>query len=488
MALVWAAAALLGGAGPAAGQTAEQIWSRNCASCHHETGKGGGAGTRSLLTPEWLDAKLDRQFFEGIRNGRVEGGMPAFGGALNDRQIWSLVVHLRELQHRSFRAAGGGAKADKAGVYQSKHGAYRVEAVVRDGLDTPWSVDFLPTGEMLVGERPGPVRVFKDGKLSAPVKGLPKVRNQGQGGMMDVAVHPEHAKNGFIFLAFAEAAQGSNRGMTKVVRGKLQAEGDGWRWGDQVTIFEAKPEHYSGGDLHFGCRIVFDPKDPGILYFGLGERGNGELAQDLKRPNGKIHRMTIDGKTPADNPFVGRPGVYESIWSYGHRNPQGLVFDLAGGLWDTEHGPRGGDELNFIMKGRNYGWPRVCFGINYSDEPFQTPWAGDEGLPESERIVMPVQRWLPSIAACGLDVVRAGPKGEAFPQWKGDLVAGGLAGQTVERVRVLPGTGAGGPVVEEREELVHRLGRVRDVVCGPEGAIYIVFNDPDKVVRLVPAK
>ncbi len=473
-------AGLLVGALPAAAQrgemSAERIWTNNCASCHGERGQGGGAGTRTLLKDDLFDQKHDRAFFDAIKNGVPENGMESFAATLSDPQMWALVVHIRELQSRERRERLGSPEAVQ-GVFTTKHGRHRIETVIdrKAGLDVPWSIDFLPDGRMLVAERPGTLRIFADGKLGMPVEGTPRVRNQGQGGLMDVAPHPEFAENGWIYLSYADELkeEGRSLGFTKVVRGRIT---DG-KWNEEQTIFEVKPEHYSSGEVHFGCRLVFQKRDAGagyFLFFSTGERGKMERAPDLKRPNGKIHRVTDDGKIPEDNPFAGDEAKERTVWSYGHRNPQGLVFDLEGRLLDTEHGPRGGDELNLIEKGRNYGWPKVCFGINYNDSAFTTPWPA-----EGSSIVMPLDRWLPSIGACGLDVAR----GAAFPEWKGDLFAGGLSGQNVDRFRL---SGGKAPKVVEREEIVHGLGRVRDVVCGPEGAIYVVLNDPDKVVRLVP--
>lgn len=473
------------------GQTAAQLWNNNCVSCHGKNAQGGNAS--SMLDDEWLTGPTDRILFDATKNGIVESGMPAYGGALTDEQIWSLVVHVRELRAANERARTGSPKPDRDGVYATAHERFRVERVITRGLDTPWSVDFVPaagpegspSGVMLVTSRSGALQVWAGESLSSPVAGVPAVRNRGQGGLMDVAVHPEYRSNGWVYLTFSDAQGSGPRGpgFTKVVRGRIKGKGSEWRWTDEETIFEAKSEHYSNGDIHFGSRIVFEHAsingaDPEwLVYFCMGERGVMDLAQRLDRPNGKIFRFHDDGRIPADNPFVGQSGVYEAIWSYGHRNPQGLAFGLDGRLWDTEHGPRGGDELNLVQRGKNYGWPLVSFGINYSDAPFRTPWPT-----EGQDFVMPVYVWLPSIAACGLDTVRAGPDGEAFPAWRGDLVAGGLAGQTVERLRIE------GESVVEREELIHGMGRVRDVVTGPDGSIYVVLNQPDHVIRIVPAK
>jgi glucose/arabinose dehydrogenase len=334
---------------------------------------------------------------------------------------------------------------------------------------------------------------------------------------MQVSLHPDYADNGWVYLSFVNPMDGGAKGMTKVVRGKLafppKGEDGPVRWTEQQTIFECRPEHYLTGPIHFGCKIVFDPPayptsnapkgKPAkrMMYFALGERGRGELAQDLGRPNGKLYRVYDDGTVPGDNPFKDSP--YPQIFSYGHRNEQGLAIGLDGRLWETEHGPRGGDELNLIAKGRNYGWPLVSFGINYNDAPLVTPWpellkpdpkrpglnkavppaAPDHAEGSPEGLVMPAYVWLPSIAASGLDVVR----GDAFPGWKGDLLAGGLAGETVQRLRMAvdPATGAAAPT--EREEILGGMGRVRDIRVAPDGTIYVALEMPARIVRIVPA-
>lgn len=472
---------------PVLGQSAEQLWARNCIQCHAEDGRGGGAGTRTLLTRELMDQALDRQFFDKIKNGVPDMGMVAFKDTLKDEQIWALVVHIRELQAAADRKANGSPKAVN-GVYTSKYHTFTLETVIDKGLRTPWSAEWIPgeNGGLVVTNRGGPVMLWRKGTLTT-IEGIPESAEVGQGGMMDVAAHPDYAKNGWLYLAFADPHPTQrNRGtMTRVVRGKLKFEGDKVSFTDMQNVFSAKPEHYLATGLHFGVKLAFDPKDSSILFFGIGERGRMEMAQDLTRPNGKIHRVKDDGTVPADNPFVGVKDAYPTIWSYGHRNPQGLAFDANGDLFDTEHGPRGGDEFNLILKGRNYGWPVVSFGINYNDAPFRTPWPDTAGRKEAphtgeapqDAITMPVYRWLPSIGACGMGLA----KGDAFPQWSGDLFAGGLSGSNVDRLRVRDG------VLVEREEILHRIGRVRDVRTGPDGRIYVVLNDPDRVVAITPA-
>ena len=483
-------------AAPVAAQTAvgvEQLWVNNCLRCHGQNGQGGGAGTSTLLSDDLMDQSHDLRFYQVIKRGLPESGMEAFGETLEDAQVWALVGYIRELQHRDWRKRVGSTRADATGTVRTQRHAFRIERVVEHGLRIPWSVEFLPDGRMLIADRPGQLRVHSTGKpggvLSAPVEGTPQVRHRGQGGLMDVAVHPRHAENGWIYLAYSHPRQldGREVSMTRIVRGKLRESQGRLAWVDQQIIFDARPEHDLPGDLHFGCRIVFDPKDPSILFFSIGDRGRMEMAQSLDRPNGKVHRIRDDGSIPEDNPFAaGRetmPTAYPSIWSYGHRNPQGLVFDLNGHLWDTEHGPRGGDELNRIAPGKNYGWPVVSFGFNYNGRPFATPWPAKEvsvDAPSTDGVAMPVYRWMPSIGACGLDVAR----GPAFPDWRGDLLAGGLSGQNVDRIRVAPD----GNALVEREEILHGLGRVRDVVVGPDGSVYVALNDPDQIIRLAPAE
>ena len=452
-------------------QGIDTLWTTNCSLCHGKLGQGGGVAAKSLLGDAMLDQNLDRRFFDAIKGGNPNQGMPTFGKTMSDEQIWGLVVYVRELQTQDYRNRIGSPKPE-AGVYTSRHASFHVETVADTGMVVPWAMDFMPDGAVLITERAGGLRILRDGKLSEPIPGTPTVRNKGQGGLMEVALHPNFKDNGWIYLAYTDEIQSEDRslGMTKIVRGKLK---DG-AWTQQETVFQAKPEHYLPTDIHFGCRIAFDPDDPTTLFFSIGERGMAPMAQDKSRPNGKIHRIRDDGSIPSSNPFVPDSTAYGSIWSYGHRNPQGLVFDLDRQLWDTEHGPRGGDELNRIEQGDNYGWPIVSFGINYNGSPLKTPWSAK--APDGADIRMPAYRWLPSIGACGLDVVR----GPAFPAWKGDLLAGGLSGSNVDRIRVKDGA------MVEREELLHGLGRVRDISVAPDGTIYIALNDPDKIIRLTP--
>lgn len=435
-----------------------------CAKCHGENGEGGGGGTKTLLTEDKFDQKWDKPFFDAIKNGVPDMGMESYGETWSDAEVWAQVVHIRELQARALRAKNGGPKAVD-GIYSSQHHKYKVEPVYEGGMSTPWSLDWLPDGRMLVTNRNGSLFVIRDGKKESEVQNLPKSIEQGQGGLMEVAVHPDYAKNGWIYLSVADPAADGNGAMTRIVRGKIDFKGDAPRFTNEETIYQAPADTYSRAGIHFGGKIAFDGK--GHIFFSVGERGTNMGAQGKSTPYGKIMRLMEDGKVPGDNPVSGSP-----MWTYGHRNPQGLTIDLDGNVWDTEHGPRGGDEINLIKKGLNYGWPIATYSINYNDTPHSSPWPTD-----GTKVEHPVSRWLPSVGASGLDVMR----GSAFPNWKGDLIAGGLAGNNLDRYRMKDGK------LVEREELLYGMGRIRDIAVAKDGTIYVVVNGPDKIVRVVPA-
>ncbi|MFT4637539.1 MAG: glucose/arabinose dehydrogenase, partial [Verrucomicrobiales bacterium] len=347
------------------------------------------------------------------------------------------------------------------------------EIVVEKGLENPWAMAFLPDGRKLVTEKAGQLRMIDaEGKLhSDPIKDTPKVIVHGQGGLLEVATHPDYAENGWIYLGFAdgwiEEIEGQKKpkvhALTAVVRGRIKDHA----WVDQEWIFKADKAHYTSSGAHFGTRFVFDQ---GYLYFIIGERGGLMIAQDLSNPAGKIFRLHDDGRVPKDNPFVDQEGALPAIWSYGHRNPQGLDMDPRDGrLYDTEHGPRGGDECNVILRGRNYGWPVITYGMNYNG----TPMTSETHRKDMEQ---PVTYWVPSIATCGLSFYR----GDKFPHWKNDLFVGALKQKEVRRLRLID------QEVVEEEIILKDYGRVRDVTDAADGYLYIILNQPDCIVRLVP--
>jgi len=446
----------------AAQQPVNRLWSEHCARCHGNRGEGGSAVS---LVEAWdRGPEADRRDFEAIRDGVAGTEMPDFGRTLSRAEIWGLVVHLREFQEAARKAQTAPRQPNAEGRIESDHLDLRVETVARGGLSTPWSIALLPEGGWWLAERSGRLRRYDGERLGEPVAGTPEVAHLGQGGLLGIAVHPAYRENGWLYLSYTHARGG--RYMTRVVRGRVEAN----RWMDEEVIFEAPPQTYRRTRRHFGCRLVFD--EAGHLYFSIGDRGRRPEAQRLDLPNGKVHRLRDDGRVPEENPFAGEDGALPSIWSYGLRNPQGMQYDPESGtLWVSSHGPRGGDELNAIVRGGNYGWPEVSYGIHYNLMPLATPWAE-----AGEAMIPPVYRWLPSIAVSGMTQVR----GPAFPAWEGDLLVGGLAGEVLERLRV-----EGGEVVE-RERLFEGIGRVRDVATAPDGTVYVLMNGPDRVLRLLP--
>ncbi len=341
------------------------------------------------------------------------------------------------------------------------------------GLVHPWGLQFLPAaepygGRLLVTERDGRVRlVAKDGTLSPPVAGVPKVFAQGQGGLLDVVLDPKFAVNSLIYLAYAEPRDGNLNGST-VMRGRLVLEGSSAQLADAKIIFRQDPS--GPGGLHFGCRLVF--ADDGMLFVMLGERGQKDYAQDVRRSWGKVVRITPDGAIPDDNPRFGATAA-KGLWTIGHRNPQAAALHpQTRKLWVVEHGPKGGDEVNVIERGKNYGWPVIGYGIDYSGAKIH------EGT-HKDGMEQPVYYWRPSIAPSGMAFYTA----DKFPQWKGNLFVGALAGQHLARL-VLDGE----KIVGE-EKLLTDLGeRIRDVRQGPDGHLWLLTDHPEgRVLRVVAA-
>jgi glucose/arabinose dehydrogenase len=340
--------------------------------------------------------------------------------------------------------------------------------VIAEGLDHPWALGFLPDGRMLVTERSGQLRIISDGVIGAPVEGTPNVYNQGQGGLLDLALAPDFETSGQIYLTFSERAAdaGLQRGQgTAVLSARLVLEGDSGHLEDQRVIF--RMNRFTTTNRHFGSRVVIG-KD-GNLFVTLGERGDQDRAQDFGDLAGAIVRIAPDGSVPDDNP---KPeGWAPELWSKGHRNPQGATLRDDGALFTVEHGARGGDEVNMPKPGANYGWPVITYGMDYSGVPI------GEGT-EKEGLEQPLHYWDPSISPSGLDFY----DGALLPDWQGDLLAGGLSGQLLVRLDM-----EGDAVVGEERLFEGQLGRIRDVRVGPDGAIYLLTDeDNGRLIRVAP--
>lgn len=470
---------LVATSGPATAQSdPAALYQRNCAGCHGGDRQGTGLGP--ALSPQayrygGTRADLARIIGRGI----ASQGMPAFDGTLTPGQIEALAAFLpareaapEEQEEDAEDAAAQRVSDPVPGVTDTLDYAVRAEVFV-DGLQTVWAMAFLDPGTALVVERTGRLRLVRNGVLDPrPIAGTPQVHvsshRWNQGGLLDIALDPGYADNGWIYLSYSHPLDGAGedtRAMTRVVRGRVRDHA----WVDQQVVFQADAAAYGSTAWHYGGRMVID--DAGGLLVPVGDRGTMERARDPSDPAGKMHRVQADGGAPAGHAFPALPGALPTLHSLGHRNPQGMAIDPdSGRVWATEHGPRGGDELNIIRAGADYGWPVVTYGINYNGTVL-TPHTRAEGIEQ------PVYYWRPSIGVSGLALYR----GAEFPLWNGKLLVTAL-GRRELRLLTLDG---------ERvlhEEVVFRsAGRPYEPVVGPDGAIYLLTDDPGQILRLTAA-
>ena len=346
-------------------------------------------------------------------------------------------------------------------IVKTEKVSFQVETYA-DGFEIPWGMAFLPDNRMMVTDRIGDLWIVeKDGKDKVKVSGeIPNVRSKGQGGMLDVAVHPDFNTNSYIYLSFSDYSE--NKSHTSLIRAKLVNNS----LVNSQIIFRPEEKFFTKRSLHFGSRIIFD--DKGFIFFCIGDRGDRDLAHNLDMPNCKMYLIREDGTVPIDNPFYYTKGAIKSIWSYGHRNPQGLaIHPSTRQLWEAEHGPRGGDEVNIILRGHNYGWPVITYGKNYSGTIISK-------LTHHEGMDQPVFHWTPSIAVCGI----AFYEGSQFPEWKNNLLATSLKYERLHRVEL------DGMNMVKDEIIFEAKSRVRDVEVGPDGIIYVALEDPGRIVKL----
>ncbi|GAB1856932.1 PQQ-dependent sugar dehydrogenase [Flavobacteriaceae bacterium MHTCC 0001] len=337
---------------------------------------------------------------------------------------------------------------------------YTTELVVPE-LDIPWGMEFLPDGSILITEKVGTLILFKDGKKTS-IEGFPEVYVRGQGGLLDVKLHPEYASNGWIYFSFGSSEGEGSGGHTAIIRAKLKDNS----LTDIQHLYKGEGNTKKG--QHWGSRIAFD--NEGYLYFSIGDRGNRDVnPQDITKDGGKIYRLHADGTIPEDNPYIDEASAKKAIYSFGHRNPQGMIkHPITGDIWTHEHGPKGGDEINIIKKGKNYGWPIISYGINYDGTPFTD-------ITEKEGMEQPLFYWVPSIAPCGMTIVNS----DKYKDWNGDLLVGSLKFQYLERLVIKNNT------VVKREKLFEGLGRFRNVKQAPDGFLYAAIENVG-IVKIVP--
>ncbi|SFR31378.1 Glucose/arabinose dehydrogenase, beta-propeller fold [Robiginitalea myxolifaciens] len=330
-----------------------------------------------------------------------------------------------------------------------------------DQLQIPWGMAFLPDGSLLITEKSGQLFRFRNGEKSE-ISGLHDIYLRGQGGLLDVILHPNFSENNWIYLSYASDAGSGSGGHTAIARARLE----GNSLSDLEVLYKGSPNSSAG--QHFGSRLAFDAA--GYLYFTIGDRGNRDVnPQDITRDGGKVYRIHDDGRIPDDNPFVGQSGAKTAAFTYGNRNPQGMaIHPETGAVWIHEHGPRGGDEINIVGKGNNYGWPLVTYGINYSGTSITDKT-------EMEGTVQPIHYWVPSIAPSGMAFVTS----DSYPAWQGSLLVGSLSFQYLERLEL------SGNQVTKREKLLENIGRVRNVIQGPDGFIYVAVEGKG-IYRLEP--
>jgi len=432
---------------------ARQNYLNYCASCHYDN-------LSWFSSRKWKYGHSPDDINQSIRTGYPEFGMPSYKDALSEEETDAIAKYIHQTlelgQQEKLNSLG-----DKD-YYSTEKIKIRPDTIIT-GLNVPWGMAFLPGGDMLVTEREGKLLRFRGLKLIAEVKGLPEIHSEGQGGLLDIRLHPEYKKNGWIYFSYVSPAKNISDGWgTAIMRAKLKDN----VLVDKELIFKAFPD--SKTNYHFGCKITFDSK--GHIFFGVGERGKSDNAQSLMNDCGKIHRLNDDGTVPSDNPFYNSPDARKSIWSYGHRNPQGLVVSpFNDELWETEHGPKGGDELNLIVPGKNYGWPVISFGINY-DGTILTPDTARAGMEQ------PVTYYVPSIAPCGTCFVT----GDKYKGWEGNIMIGSLRFRNLERVEL------SGNKVVHKETLLYNIGRLRNVEVSPDGFIYVAVESPGMIIRLTP--
>ncbi|TDJ44265.1 MAG: c-type cytochrome [Gammaproteobacteria bacterium] len=472
-------------------------FNEQCASCHGENLRGATLGP-PLVGADLRHGDSVTEIAASIATGSPEAGMPAWTETLDESQIWNMALYVAEQRQGTtiLKKNNDIALTIPEGAIQTELHSFRIEKII-DGLDPmPFSIAPLPDGRILLAERMRGLSIIsRDGEKSALISGTPPVyadstlflgQVMGLGWMLDVAIHPQYADNGWIYIHHTDRCSDCNElsrkgnqpvSMNRIIRGRIKDN----KWIDEEIIWQADIETYSNtSDLAAGGRLAFD--NEGYVYFGIGMKDTLDFIgiQDLGLPHGKIHRVHDDGRIPADNPFVDDPDALDSIWTFGHRSVQGLEFNPAtGDIWNTEMGPRGGDELNRLARGGNYGWPVFTTGVNYDGRPVNVAKKLGIELAE-EDAEFPVVDWTPAIAISSFIFYDAA----RFPKWGGNIIAGTLRATDLLRMEIKDNK------VVHTEILLENLARFRDIEIGPDSNIYILLEHAtnSQIIRIVPAE
>lgn len=460
-------------------QDGKTLYSTHCAGCHGANLEGTSIVT-ALVKTDWKYGGGKQGITETIKNGVPSTTMAAWKTTLTDSEVNMIVEFILSSQNSNaqvtmdptLQEATDSTAQDTSEQISSQKYNLKVEKLVTENIQTPWGIEFVNGDTALISERPGSLKWLIKGQIdSSSISGLPGTHvASSTGGYMDIALDPDYDQNRWVYLAFS-STNGNVKdpdapAMTKVVRGKITDH----QWVDQQTLFEVPDSLMVVRGNRWGCRFLFD--DEGRLYFTIGDMGRGSDSQDVSKPTGKVFRINKDGTIPKDNPYVNEKNALPAIYTIGNRNVQGMdLHPDTRKIWVTEHGPRGGDEVNILKKGNNYGWPVITYGINY-DGSIITEQTKKKGMEQ------PIFMWNPSIAVCPALFVSS----SQFPEWKNNLLVGALAFQQLRRLTI----------VEDRvihQEIVFKgMGRVRDLKFGFDGALYVLTNGPDQILKITPGK
>ncbi|WP_186757185.1 PQQ-dependent sugar dehydrogenase [Echinicola salinicaeni] len=449
------------------GQSGKENYLIYCSGCHGASMKGTSS-TTSLLKENWTDESSKEKLIKTIKEGVPNTKMLAWNNQLSPSDVNAIADYIIDFQENEH------LKLEDPTIEYLNSSEYKLEVVewCSEGLEVPWAIEFIDSHKALVSERNGKLKWLIDGKEDPlPIVGLPKPHiGSSTGGFMDIALDPNYDKNGWVYLAYSQTNEDNEAkdalALTKIIRGKIKDH----QWQNEETLFEVSDDLKVRNGNRWGCRFLFDKE--GYLFFSIGDMARAEDSQDPSKATGKVFRIYPDGSIPEDNPFINKGGALAAVYSLGNRNVQGIsMHPETGEIWMTEHGPKGGDELNILKKGANYGWPVITYGVDY-DGSIISEKTHQEGMEQ------PITYWTPSIAVCPAEFV----EGELFPAWKNNLLVGALAFQEVRRIVIDQHN------IVKQELLIKGKGRVRDLKFGPDGALYIVTNGPDKILRVVPVQ